>query len=136
MDLFIGAFFASFGNSIQEAPKTWTAVRICLPNYTRHVLLSVVHIALLFLPNCCYYRNPNNSRCAELYLGRSERTKFVNVVLKLIDRGQYSKDKDLSETVAVATSILSFVEPSLVLPFVASRYYIALETVSVCVWKQ
>ncbi|KAF3973789.1 hypothetical protein ACB098_06G003200 [Castanea mollissima] len=75
-------------------------------------------------------QNPNNSRRAELYLGRSERTKFVNVVLKLIDRGQYSKDKDLSETVAVATSILSFVEPSLVLPFVASRYYIALETMT------
>ena len=89
----------------------------------------VVHIFLLFLPNCYYYRNPNNSRRAELYLGRSERSDFVNVVLKLIDRGQYSKDKDLSETVAVATSILSFVEPSLVLAFVASRYYMALETV-------
>lgn len=131
MDLFIGAFFASFGNSIQEAPKTRTTVRICLPNYTRHILLSVVLLFCYFYQICCHYRNPNNSRRAELYLGRLERTKFVNVVLKLIDRGQYSKDKDLSETVAVATSILSFVDPSLVLPFVASRYYIALETVSV-----
>lgn len=131
MDLFIGAFFASFGNSIQEAPKTRTTVRICLPNYTRHILLSVVLLFCYFYQICCYYRNPNNSRRVELYLGRLERTKFVNVVLKLIDRGQYSKDKDLSETVAVATSILSFVDPSLVLPFVASRYYIALETVSV-----
>jgi hypothetical protein len=56
------------------------------------------------------------------------------VVLKLIDRGQYSKNEHLSETVAAATSILSYVEPSLVLPFVASRFHMALETeVAVCV---
>lgn len=55
---------------------------------------------------------------------------FVNVVLKLIDRGQYSKNEHLSETVAAATSVLSYVEPSLVLPFVASRFHMALETVS------
>ena len=54
----------------------------------------------------------------------------MTVVLKLIDRGQYSKDDDLSSTVVAAISILSYVEPSLVLPFVASRYYMALETVS------
>ena len=51
-------------------------------------------------------------------------------MLKLIDRGQYSKNEHLSETVAAATSILSYVEPSLVLPFVASRFQMALETVS------
>uniref|UniRef100_A0A1J3I7C0 Proteasome activator subunit 4 n=1 Tax=Noccaea caerulescens TaxID=107243 RepID=A0A1J3I7C0_NOCCA len=61
-------------------------------------------------------------------LGKPERTAFVNVVLKLIDRGQYSKNEHLSETVAAATSILSYVEPSLVLPFVASRFHLALET--------
>lgn len=53
----------------------------------------------------------------------------MNAVLKLMDRGQYSKDKDLSETVAATTSILSYVEPSLVLPFVVSRYHMALKTV-------
>lgn len=71
-----------------------------------------------------------NSTQPELCLGRSERKYFVNVVLKLIDRGQYSKNEHLSETVAAATSILSYVEPSLVLPFVASRFHMALETVS------
>jgi proteasome activator subunit 4 len=65
-----------------------------------------------------------------MFLGRSERTYFVNVLLKLIDRGQYSKDEHLSETVAAATSILSYVEPTLVLPFLASRFHLALETVS------
>lgn len=54
----------------------------------------------------------------------------MNVVLKLIDRGQYSKNEHLSETVAAATSLLSYVEPSLVLPFLASRFHMALETVS------
>lgn len=55
---------------------------------------------------------------------------FVNVLLKLIERGQYSKNEHLSETVAAATSVLSYVEPSLVLPFLASRFHLALETVS------
>ncbi|RVX14579.1 Proteasome activator subunit 4 [Vitis vinifera] len=72
----------------------------------------------------------DNNRQAELYLGRSERMSFVNVVLKLIDRGQYSKNEHLSETVAAATSILSYVEPSLVLPFLASRFHLALETMT------
>ncbi|KDP36327.1 hypothetical protein JCGZ_09542 [Jatropha curcas] len=67
---------------------------------------------------------------AELFLGKSERTSFVNLLLKLIDRGQYSKNEHLSETVAAATSILSYVEPSLVLPFLASRFQLALETMT------
>jgi proteasome activator subunit 4 len=71
-----------------------------------------------------------NSRRPELHLGRPERTYFVNVVLKLIDRGQYSKNEHLSETVAAATSVLSYVEPSLVLPFVVSRFHMALETMT------
>lgn len=62
---------------------------------------------------------------------QSDRVSFVNTVLKLIERGQYSKNDQLSETVAAATSILSYVEPSLVLPFLASRFHMALETVSI-----
>ncbi|KAH1054372.1 hypothetical protein AAZX31_08G325700 [Glycine max] len=72
----------------------------------------------------------NNSRPTEQHLGELERVFFVNSVLKLIDRGQYSKNEHLSETVAAATSILSYVEPSLVLPFVASRFRMALETMT------
>ncbi|KAB1215010.1 Proteasome activator subunit 4 [Morella rubra] len=75
-------------------------------------------------------QNTSSSRQPELFLGRSERTYFVTVVLKLIDRGQYSKNEHLSETVAAAASILSYVEPSLVLPFVASRFHMALETMT------
>ncbi|KAE9456561.1 hypothetical protein C3L33_11484, partial [Rhododendron williamsianum] len=74
--------------------------------------------------------NEDNSRQSELCLGPSERASFVNVVLKLIDRGQYSKNEHLSETVAAATSLLSYIEPSLVLPFLASRFHMALETMT------
>lgn len=86
---------------------------------------------VLVVLNLCHCRNPDNSRRAELYLGHFERTYFVNVVLKLIDRGQYSKNEHLSETVAAATSILSYVDPSSVLPFLETRFHIALETVSI-----
>ncbi|XP_059662328.1 proteasome activator subunit 4 isoform X2 [Cornus florida] len=75
-------------------------------------------------------QNKDCNNQAELCLGPSERASFVNCVLKLIDRGQYSKNEHLSETVAAATSILSYVEPSLVLPFLASRFYMALETMT------
>ncbi|KAL8129180.1 hypothetical protein V2J09_018335 [Rumex salicifolius] len=75
-------------------------------------------------------QNICNSEQEKLFLGRAERRAFVNAVLKLIDRGQYSKNSNLAETVATATSILSYVEPSLVLPFVASRFHMALETMT------
>nr|CAD1826621.1 unnamed protein product [Ananas comosus var. bracteatus] len=55
---------------------------------------------------------------------------FCEVVLKLIAHGQYSKDEDLSDTVTFVTSILSYVEPSLVLPFIASRFEMALQTMT------
>lgn len=91
------------------------------------------HVSVLWNWKGLFYRGINNCRPTEQHLGESERVFFVNTMLKLIDRGQYSKNEHLSETVAAATSILSYVEPSLVLPFVASRFQMALETVS-CAW--
>lgn len=72
----------------------------------------------------------NNDKDGKFILQQSDRVSFVKTLLKLIDRGQYSKNEHLSETVASATSILSYVEPSLVLPFLASRFHMALETVT------
>ncbi|GAB2279785.1 hypothetical protein Dimus_014424 [Dionaea muscipula] len=72
----------------------------------------------------------DSSTKAELFLGREERRSFVTVVLKLIERGQYSKNEQLSETVAAATSILCYIDPSLVLPFIVSRFNMALETMT------
>lgn len=127
MELFFGVFFDTFGHSISETTKIRTTVRIF-----QYYILSPYNCrySLLILLNYYYHRSINNCRQAELYLGRSERTFFVDLVLKLIDRGQYSKNNDLSVSVGAALSMLSYVEPSLVLPFVASRYYIALDTVS------
>ncbi|KAK8926304.1 hypothetical protein KSP39_PZI018786 [Platanthera zijinensis] len=71
-----------------------------------------------------------DDRQKNLSLGKSERSSFVKTILKLIDRGQYSKTETLSETVAVSTSVLAYVEPSLVLPFIASRFQLALETMT------
>jgi proteasome activator subunit 4 len=67
----------------------------------------------------------------QLCLGKEERVSFIKVVLKLLDRGQYSKDDSLAETVSIATSILSYVEPSMVLPFLATNFQLALETVRI-----
>ncbi|KAJ0102428.1 hypothetical protein Patl1_03711 [Pistacia atlantica] len=89
----------------------------------------LLHLVVTFQKRLqCQQQNTHHARNSELYLGSSERTSFVNVVLKLIDRGQYSKNEHLSETVAAATSILSYVDPSSVLPFLASRFRMALET--------
>ncbi|GJM99961.1 hypothetical protein PR202_ga17106 [Eleusine coracana subsp. coracana] len=68
-----------------------------------------------------------NEKHDQFYLGKEERAAFVKAILKL-DRGQYSKDDSLAETVSIATSILSYVEPALVLPFVATNFQLALET--------
>ncbi|CAI9088127.1 OLC1v1022373C1 [Oldenlandia corymbosa var. corymbosa] len=75
-------------------------------------------------------KSRNDGIKSELFLEQSDRVAFVKAVLKLIDRGQYSKNEHLAETVATATSILSYMEPSLVLPFLASRFHMALETVT------
>ncbi|KAL9382859.1 hypothetical protein Peur_023182 [Populus x canadensis] len=91
----------------------------------------LLHLVIMFQKRLQHEQwSTDNNRQAEMFLGRSERTYFVNVLLKLIDRGQYSKDEHLSETVAAATSILSYVEPTLVLPFLASRFHLALETMT------
>ncbi|XP_051128404.1 proteasome activator subunit 4 [Andrographis paniculata] len=74
--------------------------------------------------------NNGVSHQSTLSLAQSDRVAFVNTMLRLIDRGQYSKNDQLSETVAAATSILSYVEPSLVLPFLANRFHMALETMT------
>ncbi|KAL9270858.1 Proteasome activator subunit 4-like protein, partial [Drosera capensis] len=72
----------------------------------------------------------DSSTHTEFFLGKDERRSFVIVALKLIERGQYSKNEQMSEAVAASTSILSYIDPSLVLPFVASRFQMALETMT------
>ncbi|XP_072991036.1 proteasome activator subunit 4 [Typha latifolia] len=72
----------------------------------------------------------NDGKEYEFCLGKSERVCFVKVILKLMDRGLYSKNESLAETVSIVTSFLSYIEPSLVLPFIASKFQLALETMT------
>ncbi|GMH05877.1 hypothetical protein Nepgr_007717 [Nepenthes gracilis] len=88
------------------------------------------YLVIIFQKRLQHEQQATDSRQAELFLGRPERRSFVDVLLKLIGRGQYSKNEHLSETVVATTSILSYIEPSLVLPFVASRFHMALETMT------
>ncbi|KAL6954576.1 hypothetical protein U1Q18_023924 [Sarracenia purpurea var. burkii] len=100
-------------------------------HWTYSLARLLLHLVMAFQKRLQHeQQNEDNSGQAELCLGPSERASFVNVILRLIDRGQYSKNEHLSETVAAATSILSYVEPSLVLPFLASRFHMALETMT------
>ncbi|KAJ4811141.1 Proteasome activator complex subunit 4 [Rhynchospora pubera] len=69
-----------------------------------------------------------NKRKYDIHLGRSERERFVKTVLRLMEKGQYSKNEDLTNTVTEAVSILSYVEPSWILPFISSRFHLAHET--------
>ncbi|KAL3680307.1 hypothetical protein R1sor_023263 [Riccia sorocarpa] len=64
------------------------------------------------------------------FLGPTERTSFVKGLLRLIERGQYSKDGDMSETSANTASMLTYIEPSLVLPLINSRFLTALNTIT------
>ncbi|BBN11909.1 proteasome activator subunit 4 [Marchantia polymorpha subsp. ruderalis] len=64
------------------------------------------------------------------FLGSAERRSFVKTLLPLIERGQYSKDSDMSETAASTASMLTYLEPSLVLPLINSRFHTALNTIT------
>jgi Proteasome-substrate-size regulator, mid region len=66
----------------------------------------------------------------DIHLRKSERENFVKTILRLMEKGQYSKNEDLTDTVTRAISLLSYVEPSIILPFISSRFHLALETVS------
>ena len=63
-------------------------------------------------------------------LGEPERAAFITTVMKLIDRGQYSKNGALAWTAASSASRLAYIEPSIVLPMVVNRFQMALDTVS------
>lgn len=79
--------------------------------------------------NCESTRSKGVVECKD-FLGPAERAAFVTTVMKLIDRGQYSKNGSLAWTAASAASRLSYIEPSIVLPMVVSRFQTALETVT------
>jgi proteasome activator subunit 4 len=61
------------------------------------------------------------------FLGISEREDFVRSMLKTIEHDQYSKHESLVRTVVIASSMLSYVEPTIALPFMVSSFHIGLD---------
>ncbi|EPS72801.1 hypothetical protein M569_01955, partial [Genlisea aurea] len=99
--------------------------------WTQSLEQFLYHLVNLFLKRLRHEKlNEGMNGQVEQFIADDERISFVNSILKLIDRGQYSKNDKLSQTVAVTTSILSYIEPSLVLPFLVDRFHMALETMT------
>ncbi|XP_031478674.1 proteasome activator subunit 4-like isoform X3 [Nymphaea colorata] len=67
---------------------------------------------------------------SQISLGKSEQVAFIKVVLRFIVRAQYNEDKSFSEVAAASISILSYIEPSLMIPSMISRFHLALETLT------
>jgi len=63
-------------------------------------------------------------------ISKMQRVAFVKAVLRLSERGKYSKNQSLASTAASCASTLAFVEPDLVLPLVVSQFHTAMDTVS------
>jgi proteasome activator subunit 4 len=84
------------------------------------------HLVRYFLKRLSQQRG----RESKEQLGEKERSLFVKAMLRLIDRGQYSKTPALASTAASAASALAFVEPYAVLPLLVSRFFSAMDTIT------
>ncbi len=62
-------------------------------------------------------------------LGPRERAMFVRTLMRLTERGQYSKNVGLANTVGFTSCFLAYVEPALMLPPIISGFQTALESV-------
>lgn len=71
-----------------------------------------------------------SSEKTHVALGSVERAAFVKSLMRLIERGQYSKNSSLTSTVGSSACLLAFVEPSLMLPYIVSTFDTALDSVS------
>lgn len=71
-----------------------------------------------------------SSEYANIALGPAERSAFVTTLMRLIARGEYSKNGNLAFTVGNAAWLLAYVEPSLLLPYIVSTFDAALDSVS------
>lgn len=65
------------------------------------------------------------------FLGPEERVAFVKVVMRLVERGQYSKNVSLAACAANVAARLTYLEPYVVLPLIVSCFQMAMDTVSI-----
>ncbi|KAI5058974.1 hypothetical protein GOP47_0025293 [Adiantum capillus-veneris] len=74
----------------------------------------------------------NSEACSDHahFLTREEIKEFVAIIVKLIERGQYSKSSSLAYTAAKASSALAYIEPALVLPLSIKCFHTALRSIT------
>lgn len=75
-------------------------------------------------------KEQRSSEYANSALGPAERSAFVKTLMRLIARGEYSKNGSLAFTVGHAAWLLAYVEPSLLLPYIVSTFDAALDSVT------
>ncbi|EFJ06309.1 hypothetical protein SELMODRAFT_236562 [Selaginella moellendorffii] len=85
------------------------------------------HLSYFFIKRLSYEQQHN---CQKNFLGPDEREAFVKTIVRLIERGQYSKSGRLAVTSSNVASGLAFVAPSVILPFIVSRFEAAMITVT------
>eukprot|EP00250_Pteridium_aquilinum_P007746 c17405_g1_i1 orf=311-5854(-) len=93
------------------------------------------HIVALFLKRLAKEdRKPSDLRetpSEHAYLLTSkERRSFVEIIMRLIERGQFSKSSSLANTAAKAASALAYIEPALVLPLSITSFHTALDSIT------
>ncbi|KAL2644724.1 hypothetical protein R1flu_012311 [Riccia fluitans] len=64
------------------------------------------------------------------FLGPEERVAFVKLVMRLVERGQYSKNVSLAACSANVAARLTYVEPHVVLPLIVSCFRTAMDTIT------
>lgn len=64
------------------------------------------------------------------FLTRKERKTFVETAMRLIERGQFSKNASLARTAAMTSSALAYIEPSLMLSLSIARFHTALDSIT------
>ncbi|KAL3697923.1 hypothetical protein R1sor_011999 [Riccia sorocarpa] len=64
------------------------------------------------------------------FLGPEERVAFVKLVMRLVERGQYSKNVSLAACSAKVAAVLTYIEPHVVLPLIVSCFRMAMDTIT------
>ncbi|EFJ17083.1 hypothetical protein SELMODRAFT_179234 [Selaginella moellendorffii] len=75
-------------------------------------------------------RECNTQKKTRQVLGAVERASFVKEVLRLVERGQYSKSDRLSHACAKAVSNLAYIEPALALNVAVSSFETAMVSIT------
>ncbi|KAL0043408.1 hypothetical protein WJX79_003790 [Trebouxia sp. C0005] len=68
--------------------------------------------------------------CGRQHVSTETQRRVAQIILRMADKAQYSKDNTLAVAACSAFSQMAFIAPDLVLPLVQTRFQVALESVS------